>query len=466
MCLALARFVALSASLGLCIACSNNPAAPADAGSPPPRDGGPSTDGGSAGDGGQAVRDGGSFDAGLPCNQQSLGQTSCGVDGGLGCPRGQVCVDDACGDLSGPRPGPRSDASMVYDPLRNRILLFGGDTRGTVNGIEQPLFTNETWAFDMATQQWEKLALPGPPEARGGYAAARGGRAWYIFGGRSGSFGTLRLHNDVWAYDLDNDAWTEVTPDLPKDTNPNVPDPRHRTHAAYDPTGNRLLVFGGNSDADHFAAQVHNDLWAFDLVGHSWSEVAKSSPWPLARSDFAADLDETNRRFYIFGGARDPQTLSDELWRFNIASSTWESFPPTGAPAPPEFARFGGQIAYVPTEDAVYLMGGEDATAIGRRNDLWRFELGTRSWISVVAGETELRSPICGIPERREEHGWLFLPPEARLLLFGGQSDCGLLDDTWYYDLTAKQWSNPFPATVGETCARVAPACFDLCPGP
>lgn len=454
--LATSRLALSFAALTFAANCSSGGSALPDGG--PPRDGGSARDGGPT-DGGRPLGD-----AGVPCNQQPIGTQTCGVAGGLECPRGQVCVVNSCMASPTTRPGPRSDHGLLFDPVRNRVLLFGGDTRGTVNEVEQPSYVSETWSFDLATQRWERLSPLASPEARGGFASARAGRRWILFGGRSGSFGTLRLHNDVWSFDLVTDQWSQLSPDIPKAVNPNVPDPRHRGRAAFDAATNRLLVFGGSSDPERFGNRVHNDMWSFDLDRRTWQVVPPTSPWPSPRQSFAADVDESSGRWFIFGGARDGQNFLDEVWQFTFSTGSWVFFNTTGAPPTPEFARHASELVYAPVEDRLYVFGGHDGTAMGRRNDLWRFELQTRAWMAVSAGDTEPRQPNCRAPERREEHALVYLQAQRRLMVFGGESGCGLLDDLWYYNLDGASWSNPYVASRGESCERVATACFGPCP--
>jgi hypothetical protein len=447
----------LAASLAWLAACSSG-------GSTPPTDGGPIPPDGGRQDGGIPFDGGPLPDAGIPCNQRSIGPETCGISGGLECLHGQICVANTCSPSPTTRPGPRSDHSLGFDPARNRVLLFGGDSRGTVNGVDQPVHLDETWAFDSATQRWERLNPSVAPEARGGAATTRAGVLWYLFGGRSGAFGTLRLHNDVWSYDLTTDQWSQLSPDIPKSSNANVPDQRYHGRVAADPARNRLLIFGGTSDAERFGNRVHNDLWSFDLTQRTWQLVPPSSPWPAPRQSFAADVDDQNGRWYLFGGARGEQIFNDEIWRFNLPSNTWEVFNTSGSPPQPEFARFGAELAYVPVEDRFYMFGGHDLTALGPRNDLWRFEINTRAWMRVNPGDAQLRAPNCAAPERREEHSLVYIQAQRRLLLFGGQTACGLVDDLWYFNLDGATWSNPYVATKGESCERVLLACFGPCP--
>lgn len=85
-------------------------------------------------------------------------------------------------------PSPRSDTRLVYDPGRQRVILFGGGTRSTTY--------DDTWEFDGRT--WRRLDVPGPPP-RAGHAMVYDPRAKAIllFGGRNES----TYLNDFWTFD-------------------------------------------------------------------------------------------------------------------------------------------------------------------------------------------------------------------------------------------------------------------------
>src|SRR4030042_669875 len=58
-------------------------------------------------------------------------------------------------------PSPRHGARMIYDPVNQRVLLFGGakfDNRYT--------FYNDMWAFDTASRGWTRVEAPTGPQGR------------------------------------------------------------------------------------------------------------------------------------------------------------------------------------------------------------------------------------------------------------------------------------------------------------
>lgn len=98
-------------------------------------------------------------------------------------------------------PSPRHYSAMVYDPVRYRMLLFGG-----ADDMETPL--GDTWAFDLRTNRWSELHPSGAtPSARAWHAMAfdvESGKAFLYGGGPNrGAFTT-----ELWTFDSRTDTWT------------------------------------------------------------------------------------------------------------------------------------------------------------------------------------------------------------------------------------------------------------------
>ena len=100
-------------------------------------------------------------------------------------------------------PSPRHYSAMVYDPVRYRMLLFGGaDDLETVQG--------DTWAFDLSTNTWSQIRASGlTPSARAWHAMAfdiESGKAFLYSGGPDrGAFTT-----ELWTLDSRTDTWARV----------------------------------------------------------------------------------------------------------------------------------------------------------------------------------------------------------------------------------------------------------------
>src|SRR5204863_6681608 len=137
-----------------------------------------------------------------------------------------------------PLPSPSlEDPVAVYDPLRQRVIAFGGDS--------YPDYLNETRIWVLAlrgTPGWSELVPTGPsPLPREAHTAIYDPvrDRVLVFGGWGGWDGRGML-NDVWALTLSGTpAWSPVT------VAGNAPRPRAGHTAIYDPVGDAMIVFGG-----------------------------------------------------------------------------------------------------------------------------------------------------------------------------------------------------------------------------
>jgi hypothetical protein len=139
--------------------------------------------------------------------------------------------------------GPPGSYGMttVYDILRDRMLLFGGSTSDDYWGVH-----NDVWALSLltATPSWSRLAPSGaPPSARrSGTAILDPLRdRMIVYGGwDSQSNETSSFLGDTWALSLSPEPhWTPLDPGGP------IPTGRDAMAAIYDPLGDRMVVFGG-----------------------------------------------------------------------------------------------------------------------------------------------------------------------------------------------------------------------------
>src|SRR5437867_8754497 len=62
--------------------------------------------------------------------------------------------------VAGASPGARSGASMVYHPLGDRMILFGGLTPVSDTTSE---YRNDLWELSLGTPEWRRLEPTGTP---------------------------------------------------------------------------------------------------------------------------------------------------------------------------------------------------------------------------------------------------------------------------------------------------------------
>lgn len=106
-------------------------------------------------------------------------------------------------------PGPRTEAPMAVDPQLHAPVIFGGFLLD-VNGEH---YFNDTWAFLSDFNTWTNLDPSPPlpaPRAGASMVADPLLNRLILFGGFNKTTGTL--YNDTWVFDFISNTWTDVTP--------------------------------------------------------------------------------------------------------------------------------------------------------------------------------------------------------------------------------------------------------------
>jgi hypothetical protein len=145
------------------------------------------------------------------------------------------------------QPSPRYCASAILDPVRDRLVIFGGDTG--------PSRVNDAWALSLGFgSSWTRIvttASPGPRAGHSGVYDAQRDRL-VIFGGYN-SYSTFMA--DTWALSLaGSPAWTDLSP------GGDAPPGRYFHSGVYDPEADRMAIFGG-----YGSGVVLDDLWFLDF---------------------------------------------------------------------------------------------------------------------------------------------------------------------------------------------------------
>jgi N-acetylneuraminic acid mutarotase len=260
--------------------------------------------------------------------------------------------------------------------------VFGGSRDDVVNG--DVTIYDDLHRFDTAARRWTVLtpnsASP-PPRVFAASVAHRPSRRMLVFGGAffGPFFSDFSAYGDLWAYDVDDNAWTELHP-----ANAG-PSPRSRPTAWM--VDNQMFVFGGVTSF----FQVLDDLWVYDLRTNAWTELiplgAAGSPPP--RHEAAADTEAHRGRLVLYGGEAIDEafqfTVLGDTWEYSLSSGRWRDVtpPPPDNVAPP---RNYGTAALI--GDSMYLQGGDtpggdDCGAVFPQNpnrELWRFDLRDRVW--------------------------------------------------------------------------------------
>ena len=317
-------------------------------------------------------------------------------------------------------PGPRQKHAMTYDPVRRKVVLFGGDT-----GLAAD---DATWEYDGT--DWRRVTTALAPPARTThrieYLPSLGETV--LFGGLDAT-GTILL-GDTWRYD--GSRWQAMTPAT-------SPPARYKHAMALDPQLGVIVLFGG--DAFFGAGGDSNDTWTFD--GTTWRQLAPSrSPPPRDAHDIASD--PVRRRIVLFGGSQPGTGLQPygDTWTFDGA--TWTQAAPPVSPTP----RHSFALLFDPAQGGVLLFGGgvtEGGIDVSgsEGEDFWSFD-GT-TWSMVITTS----------PPSRSGAAMAYDPDLGRIVLYGGRLEAGHLDDTW--EFTDAGWSlvptRTTPGALHQACA-------------
>ena len=228
------------------------------------------------------------------------------------------------------------------------LHLFGGNRSVGQHDFEAENFLSEGHRLDLGTLRFAPLGDYPAHRQTIASVASRGGRKAYAIGGFGHDGEVARSFDDVFAYDFEEDAWTEGEAKLPE--------PRSQIGLARN--GRELWVFGGldyDSRREGRREQFRHVTEVLRWTPGKDEFVRTGIEMPTPRRAFAgAALDD---RYYLIGGMRDDFELVEECHRFDFDA---EAFSPISAPSRP---RLSADL--VALDDRLFLVGGSSRRADG-----------------------------------------------------------------------------------------------------
>ncbi len=253
---------------------------------------------------------------------------------------------------------------------------------------------------------WREITNSDGPAAREDqtWTTDGDGEVAYLFGGRSGA----TIYDDLWAYNLATDTWSEVAP--------RGPAARFGHNAAW-VEGVGLAIFAGQGASGFF-----NDLWVFDPETSTWAQLTADGAVPVARYGSCAALGPDGRLWISHGFTSEGSRFADTK-AYDFATATWTDETPVGD-APIERCLHGCWWS----GDTFNLYAGQTTGTLAL-GDWWALTVGerpgTNSWAEVAIGGS-------GLPARN-----LYALTDFRggHFVFGGQAvDGTYLGDAWLVD--------------------------------
>lgn len=292
-------------------------------------------------------------------------------------------------------PGTRSFHVAIHDPVRDRMIIYGGSNAGSSAPFS-------VWALSLrGAPQWTQLPTIGtPPQSLVGVSAIYDPvrDRMLIFGG---GIGTSEETDALYSLSLgDGPTWSllETLPD-PVDGKP-----ARRSHhgAIYDPVRDRMVVVGGHASGPERSL---GDAWALSLGSElRWRELVPDST--VAGVDAIPSLfyDSLRDRALVLGWYRDELALS-------LDEPAWSVVPIMSEPGPDLSAAYG---FYDPRRDALVFCGLEVPDGQGPDDPVRSLPLaGPLNW---MIEEFDGSVP----PDILVGHSVLYDPGLDRMIMFGG----------------------------------------------
>lgn len=314
---------------------------------------------------------------------------------------------------------------MVFDPIDNGAILFGGRAEGLF-GLK---YFNDLWTFDAAAQTWDKVDGENRPPARlsPGMVYDPVGHQLILFGGH----GEKDRLGDTWLFNLSDNSWEEVSA-------AQSPPSRSDTAMAYDPENHVVILFGGYCQED--SRELCDDTWSFDPRIRTWTEQNPPSSPPITYGHRLV-YDDTNRELLLWGGHmstfEDRQIQSagygDDLWSYDYLQNTWQVTEQNNKPR----ARYWHQADFFNGRGMMAVFGGDGGQ--GFLDDTWLFDVTQNSWQRVNTRQA---------PTPRVNAATTYDSTNQLAILFGGlEEDMTDMGDTWVLSVsgTNGEWQKVEP---------------------
>jgi hypothetical protein len=174
--------------------------------------------------------------------------------------------------INGDRPYGHYAMTSVYDAAQDRMLIFGGSINDSYYGVN-----NDVWELKLrGLPHWTNLTTSGarPTARRSGTAVFDPLRnRMVVYGGGIPNVSGDQFLGDTWSLDFDSDppAWSEL---LPAGT---LPTDRTLIAAVYDGIHDRMIMFGGWSGTEYLADTQFLD-WGGSSEEAQMNAAASATP--------------------------------------------------------------------------------------------------------------------------------------------------------------------------------------------
>ncbi|MBU1627708.1 hypothetical protein KKB18_10105 [bacterium] len=188
----------------------------------------------------------------------------------------------------GENPTPAGQRSMNYDPMNNRILLFGGYFWSP----EKAGVLNDIFAYDLKSKKWSRLKTKGieAPRLKGAISFLDAANSRIIYFG--GLIPTEQPNTDIFTFNFSNDTWEKI------EAQGDAPPSGDKNYGMYDDKEKRLILIGKPKDPK---AQT-NSFFVFDFKTKKWESISLKGQAIKQFFECGPVFCPLNNRLYVYGG--------------------------------------------------------------------------------------------------------------------------------------------------------------------
>ncbi|TPX70001.1 hypothetical protein SpCBS45565_g02090 [Spizellomyces sp. 'palustris'] len=201
------------------------------------------------------------------------------------------------------------------------------------------------------------------------------GDKWYLFGGRGAATNTTYF-DDFFVINLATKT-LESTVTAPASK---------RGSACMAPADSTSLVLYGGGGVDG----VYDDTWIYNANTNQWRNITTDAKakgrYPDAR--FASECVFINGNMYMFGGAKIFNQATNEIWKFDVPSLSWQLvFPPLNGGSSTSIVNQASPRYYpavLGIGDLLVVFGGRDLEGDARSSDdpnMYFFDVNQSKWV-------------------------------------------------------------------------------------
>ena len=321
-------------------------------------------------------------------------------------------------------PEERLGHRMIYDPVDQRIILYGGAVWD-----DEYTFYGELWSYDTGTNTWSEIeaANKPPPRFNAMFTYISGRHQIFLFGGFAGN-GRVA---DTWIYDIESSTWTELDP-------PDHPNQRSDSSIAYDPDNDVIILFSGYR-RDEVKTR---ETWVYTFEDDNWVEMGSDTSPFHQYGHYMIFVPEKGQLLMYPGhwsivseGVTVNHGFGGNIWEYDYEEDQWiENLSISSPPG-----RYWGNLAYDSNRNRLVLFGGHGARDF---DDTWAYDIDLGEW-EQATGNTR--------PAKRGSSNMVYDPEHDVFVMFGGIDTIGSsLGDTWILDAEVLTWSMAEDTPVRE----------------